>query len=70
MFSMLCAPLKEMEGSISVQFEHPSTRKVRVFLPSSEERQVHDGSEGVNKLKDEGLEDEPILKALVCLWDL
>ena len=43
---------------------------MRLRSPSPEEGQVHDGGEGVDKLQDEGLEDEAILKALVCLWDL
>lgn len=43
---------------------------VVIALPASEKSQIDNGCEGIDKLKDEGFEDEPLFKALVCLWHL
>ena len=41
-----------------------------IVLPAPEKGQIDDGCEGIDKLQDEGFEDEALLKALVCLWNL
>lgn len=38
--------------------------------PAPEKGQIHNRGEGVDKLEDERLEDEPLFKALVRLWNL
>lgn len=39
-------------------------------LPSPEKGQVHNRCEGIDKLQDEGFENEPLFKALVSLGNL
>lgn len=41
-----------------------------IALPAPEKGQIDNGCEGIDKLQDEGFEDEALLKALVCLWNL
>lgn len=38
--------------------------------PAPEKGQIHDRGEGIDELEDERLEDEPLVKALVRLWNL
>lgn len=64
--------LKRDEGG------EPSTglRKSSVFqslkkpLPAFEERHVKDGGVGIHELQQESLEDQPLLEALLRLWNL
>lgn len=50
---------------------HALKQAVRDFLlPAPEEGQVHNGCEGIDKLQDEGFEDETLFETLVCLWNL
>lgn len=39
-------------------------------LPSPEKGQIYNRCEGIDKLQDEGFENEPLFKALVRLWNL
>lgn len=39
-------------------------------LPAPEKGQIDDGRERIDKLQDEGFEDETLFKTLVCLWHL
>lgn len=39
-------------------------------LPSPEKGQIYNRCEGIDKLQDEGFENEPLFKALVSLWNL
>lgn len=41
-----------------------------MVLPAPEKGQIHNGREGIEKLENECFEDEPLFKALVCLWNL
>lgn len=39
-------------------------------LPAFEESHVKDGCVGIHELQQESLEDQPLLEALLCLWNL
>lgn len=41
-----------------------------IALPAPEKGQIDNGCEGIDKLQNEGFEDEALFKALVCLWNL
>lgn len=53
---------------------HPPEMLVNITiqhqLPAPKKSQVDNGGEGIDKLQDEGFEDETIVKTLVGLWNL
>ncbi len=40
------------------------------YPPASEKCNVYDGSERIEELQDEGFEDQPFFKALICFRNL
>lgn len=39
-------------------------------LPAPEKGEIHNGCESIDEFQDESLEDKPLFKALVSLWNL
>lgn len=59
---LLDAEARAGEGGVSESPKQP--------LPAFEESHVEDGCVGVDELEQESLEDQPLLKALLRLWNL